>query len=118
MRIYSRIGATEINDPQHGRFTAGPDGGIDVPQQVGAQQLRFHSGGQPLWEDIAGRAARLMAEEAERRKDPATLLAAVEQLVAAAKATAPAKPDPAPAAKAEAPAKAAAKTSAKTDDGK
>lgn len=90
MRLYTRTGATTLDDAQYGHFDAGPDGCFDVPEEFGEQMRRFHFGGRPAWETDIERQHRLMTEELERRKDPATLLQAVEQLVAAAAAAAPA----------------------------
>ena len=58
------------------------DGIIEVPEALGVRLRDTHIGGQKTWEDEPQRHARLLAEEAERRKDPATLLAAVEALAA------------------------------------
>lgn len=92
MRLYTRTGATALDDAQFGHFDAGPDGCFDVPEEFGEHLRRFHLSGRPAWETDIERQARLVAEELERRKDPATLLAAVEQIVAAAAAVAPAAP--------------------------
>jgi hypothetical protein len=94
MRLYSRDGATAVS---HGgaTYTAGPDGGFDFPEEAGLVLHAFHAGKAPLWETDIERQARLAAEQAELRKDPATLLDAVNQLVAAAQAAAPAPPAPA-----------------------
>ncbi|MFJ9771231.1 hypothetical protein ACIRVF_08300 [Kitasatospora sp. NPDC101157] len=80
MRLYSRTGATALDDPRHGRIEADPDhGGFDLPEEL-AEELR----GFPAWETDVERQQRLVIEEIERRKDPATLLDAVQQLVRAA----------------------------------
>lgn len=94
MRLYTRTGATALDDNLFGHFDAGPDGSFDVPEEFGEQLRRFHLAGRPAWETDIERQHRLMDEELQRRQDPATLLAAVEQIVAAARATTPA---PAPA---------------------
>ena len=106
MRLYPRREGTSAVD--HGGITykPAPDGGFDFPNEVSDQLHRFAIGGQKLWEDAIERQHRLMAEEAARRADPATLLAAVEQLVT--QAAAPAKAAAAKAAPAKAPARAAA----------
>ena len=111
MRLYPRAGATAVDDPEHGHFTAAADGGFDFPEDLGAQMHAAHAAGQPLWETQIERQHRLIQEEAARRADPATLLAAVEQLVKQAEAATP--PVPAkPAAAAKTP-PASAKTTAK-----
>ncbi|MGW2371667.1 hypothetical protein [Kitasatospora sp. NPDC001683] len=80
MRLYSRTGATALDDPRHGRIEADPShGGFDLPEEL-AEELR----GFPAWETDVERQQRLVIEEIERRKDPATLLDAVQQLVQAA----------------------------------
>jgi hypothetical protein len=113
MRLYTRTGATAVADPQHGQFKAGQDGGFDLPDALGQRLHGFHIDGQPLWETDIERQHRLIAEEMERRKDPATLLDAVQQLVQAAQAAsaAQAAQADAPAAK-PAPAKKAATAAA------
>lgn len=92
MRLYTRTGATALDDARFGHFDAGPDGCFDVPEEFGEELRRFHLGGRAAWETDIERQHRLMAEELERRKDPATLLAAVEQIVAAAAAVTPSSP--------------------------
>lgn len=96
MRLYSRTGATALDDPEYGHFEAGPSGGFDFPDELSDRLHSFHVAGRPLWETDVERQHRLIAEEAARRQDPATLLAAVEQLVSAAKATAEPEPEPEP----------------------
>ena len=109
MRLYSLIGATAVTDPASAKqYEPGDDGGFDLPDPLATAQLAFHSAGKPMWETGPQRRERLLGEELERRKDPATLLDAVNQLVAAAQATRA----PEPAAKAQA-AKPAAKAAAK-----
>jgi len=107
--LYSRIGATSLSADGR-QYGPGPDGGFELPDALAADQLGFASAGKPLWETAQQRRERLIAEELERRKDPATLLEAVEQLVKAAQASAPA-PAAGPPAKAAA-RPAAAKTAA------
>lgn len=85
MRLFSRTGATAIDAPE-GHFDAGEDGAFDLPEAVAQRELSFHVGGKPQWETDIGRQHRLVAEEMERRKDPATLLDAVQQIVQAAAA--------------------------------
>lgn len=102
MRLYSRVGATGVDDAGQS-YEPGPDGGFDFPELLAEQLHGTYAAREPLWENNIERQQRLMGEELERRKDPATLLAAVEQLVAAAASTRPAEP---------APVKAAAKTPA------
>ncbi|MFI5814847.1 hypothetical protein ACIA7S_28310 [Streptomyces sp. NPDC051643] len=87
MRLYSTTGATRLDDPEHGTFDVDEAGGFNFPDEVSDRLHAFHMGGKAMWESDIERQQRLMSEELERRKDPATLLAAVEQLVKAAQAT-------------------------------
>ena len=112
MRLYSRVGATAVDDGGK-HYTAGDDGGFDFPEDVAARQHSFHAGGKPMWEDGIERQARLVAEESARRQDPATLLAAVESLVAAAHATSPEPAEPTPVKAKTNPARVTAPASAK-----
>ena len=113
MRLYPRAGQVAVAHEGQ-RYKPGPDGGFDLPEEAGRFLHSFHSGGKPLWETDIERQHRLIAEEAERRKDPATLLSAVEQLVSAAKAPAAAAPAPEP----EAPKSIPKAAPAKAADGK
>jgi hypothetical protein len=107
VRLYSRTGAVSITDSGK-TYKAGKDGAFDLPDELAARQHAFATAGKPQWETDIERQNRLIAEEIERRKDPATLLDAVQQIVKAAQAVAPPEPAPAPA-----PAKAEARTPAK-----
>lgn len=98
MRLYSLTGAAAIDAPE-GHFEPGEDGAFDLPSELSARLHGVAVGGKRQWETDVERQNRLVAEEMERRKDPATLLDAVQQLVQAAQAM----PAPQP-AKAEAPA--------------
>lgn len=89
MRLYSRTEAASV-DHAGVHYEPVADGGFDFPAGVSETLHSFHSRGLPLWETGIERQGRLIQEEAARRADPATLLAAVEQLVEAAKAEAPA----------------------------
>lgn len=103
MRLYSRTGATALDDPEYGHFDADDQGAFDFPDDLSDRLHRFHTAGKPAWETDVERQARLIQEEMERRRDPATLMAAVQQLVEAAQATAdnhPADKPPAPAKRA------------------
>lgn len=92
MRIYSRLGAgqvvTEGLEIVDGQVVTVPVaynpvdpalGLFDVPSDVYNHLMGLHLDGRKAWEDEVERTARLGAEEAARRKDPATLLAAVER---------------------------------------
>jgi hypothetical protein len=86
MRLYTRTGATALDHPVFGHFDANSDGGFDFPNELSDQLHGFAVGGRPLWETDVERQNRLIGEELERRKDPATLLGVVEQLMRAAQA--------------------------------
>ena len=88
MRLYPRREGTEAVDHAGVRYTAQPDGGFDLPHELTEQLHSVHDRGERLWEDAIERQRRLITEEAARRADPATLLAAVEQLVKQAEADA------------------------------
>lgn len=110
MRLYTLTGATALDDPDHGHFDADEDGGFDLPDQLAARQHAFALNGRRIWETDFERQRRLVAEETDRRKDPATLLAAVESLIQAQ--SAPAKD--APAVETPAPTRRASKRAAAT----
>lgn len=116
MRLYTRTGATTLDDPDYGHFEADEQGGFNFPDEVSSRLHRFHVGGRPAWESDIERQQRLMNEELERRKDPATLLSVVEQLMQAAQGQpAPASaPAAAPVADAPAPRRTKARSSRKT----
>lgn len=79
MRLYTRTGATQVSAGGN-VFTADENGAFEFPQDVGAEVRAFHVGGKPAWEDEAERGARLAAEQMERLRDPATLLAEVQKM--------------------------------------
>ena len=88
MRLYTRTGATALTDPETGiHYNVDADGGFNFPDDLSDKLHKFAVRGQPMWEDDIERQRRLMSEEMERRKDPATLLDAVQQILNAAKAT-------------------------------
>jgi hypothetical protein len=107
MRLYSRTGATALDDPEYGHFEPNADGGFDFPDDLSDRLHQFAFRGTPMWETDVERQERLLNEELERRRDPATLMDAVQQLVNAAKTVS--EPADAPA---KAPAKRASKRAA------
>lgn len=90
MRLYSRTGQTVLNDPEYGTFEVDSNGGFEFPEDLGERVHAFHVGGKPAWETDVERQRRLAQEELDRRRDPATLMDAVQQLVNAAAAVTPA----------------------------
>lgn len=99
MRLYTRTGATALDDPEYGHFDADDQGAFDFPDEVSDRLRRFHVEGRPAWEDDIERQNRLISEELERRKDPATLLEAVEQIMLAAQSATAQAPEDKPPAK-------------------
>lgn len=92
MRLYTRTGATAQTDPDTGEvYEPDEQGGFDFPDELGERLHRFHIGKQRQWEDEEQRHQRIVNEEMERAKDPATLLAVVQQLAMLAKAAIPAQ---------------------------
>jgi hypothetical protein len=104
MRLYSTHdhAVTQVDDPELGVVTPDENGGFELSHNFASTLHAF-----PGWEDDAERAARLAREEADRRRDPATLLDAVQELVEAQKS--------APADKPKAPRKPRAAKAPKTD---
>lgn len=84
MRLYTRADATAIDDPEYGRFEADSDGTFKLPDEMADRLLRFHHRGEPLWETETQRGKRLKTEDLDRRRDPAALLDAVQQILMAA----------------------------------
>ena len=103
MRLYSRTGQTVLNDPEYGTFEVDPNGGFEFPEDLGERVHAFHIGGKPAWETDVERQRRLAQEELDRRRDPATLMDAVQQLVNAAAAVTPTATPQAPVVESPAP---------------
>lgn len=111
MRLYTRTGATALTDPETGtEYEADEQGGFDLPEELSERLHRFHIAKQPAWEDDIERQQRLVDEQLERAKDPATLLEVVQQLAKFAQASQASAE--APATKTTRPRKAPAKTPA------
>lgn len=78
MRLYNKKGATQVDDPEYGTFTPGGTGAFDgLPDPMYAKLF-----GRPDWESEAQRAARLTAEQMEKLRDPATMLAELQKMTA------------------------------------
>lgn len=103
MRLYTRTGAIALDDPEYGHFDADENGGFDFDDELSDRLHQFARRGAPMWETDIERQHRMVAEEMEKAKDPATLLAAVQQLVQAAQAVSAPRP-PAVQTEADAPA--------------
>ena len=92
MRLYSLTGATAVDDAEFGHISPADDGGFDLPGPLADRLHRTAIRGVRQWEDAIERQRRLIAEELERRRDPAALLTAVEQIIAAGKVAGQATP--------------------------
>lgn len=78
MRLYTTAGATQVDDPEFGTFKPDVDGAFDgLPD---AMYAKLH--GRPGWENDAERVARLTAEQMEKLRDPATMLAELQKMTA------------------------------------
>jgi predicted trehalose synthase len=81
MRIYTLTGATSVDDPQYGRFNADANGAFDgLPDEMAKRLHSFHLNGKAAWETDAEREQRIVSEELDRMRDPATLLAAIKEM--------------------------------------
>lgn len=78
MRLYNTEGAAQVDDPEYGTFKPGETGAFDgLPDGMYA---KLH--GRPGWENEAERTARLAAEQMEKLRDPATMLAELQKMTA------------------------------------
>jgi hypothetical protein len=84
MRLYPMDDVGAVDDPEFGHLVPEDDGGFDLPGPLADRLHSTHVRGQRQWETSIERQHRLIQEEAARRADPATLLAAVEKLIAQA----------------------------------
>jgi hypothetical protein len=76
MRLYTTTGASQVDDPEFGTFTADANGAFDgLPD---AMYAKLH--GRPGWENDPERELRITREELDRFRDPAELLKAVKEL--------------------------------------
>lgn len=76
MRLYNTEGATQVDDPEYGTFSPDVNGAFDgLPDGMYA---KLH--GRPGWENEAERVARLAAEQLEKMRDPATMLAELQKM--------------------------------------
>lgn len=80
-RLYSRMTAAAVDDPEFGHYDVSPEhGGFDFPDELSDRLHRFHHRGTPAWETEDERTRRLHGEEAARRRDPESLYNAVEKI--------------------------------------
>lgn len=75
MRLYTKTGATQVDDPEYGTFTPDKNGAYEFPD---AMAVKLH--GRPGWETEEARTARIASEELDRLRDPATLLAELRKM--------------------------------------
>jgi hypothetical protein len=59
MRLYPRMDAAAVDDPEHGHFEPGEDGGFPFPDELSDRLLKFHYRGKPAWEADDQRAQRM-----------------------------------------------------------
>ncbi len=118
MRLYTLTGATQVDDPQYGKFTAGPDGAFDFPNEMSDKMHGFHVGGAQAWETDAERTKRLEVEELERLRDPATLATLIQSMAQSRRDATHAPARTEVSVEAKAPAKPAPEAVAKTEPAK
>src|SRR5580698_6241400 len=77
-RLFSRMNAGAVDDPQYGHFVPDPaHGGFDLPDELSDRLAGFCHRGKPAWETEEQRGERLHGEDLDRRRDPAMLYDAV-----------------------------------------
>lgn len=79
--LYSLTGAIAHEDPEYGRFEPDGEGAFAFPDDLSDRLLRQHVRKRRMWEDEEMRADRLHQAAERRLRDPATLYAAVTELV-------------------------------------
>ena len=99
MRLYTLTGAASVSNDEHGTFEVDPEtGAVEVPEALGRILHGTCFGGRRVWEDDAERSQRLVAEDLERRRDPAVLYDLLQQKLAAVPAV-PVEPQTGPVSK-------------------
>lgn len=78
MRLYSQVGADSHVTPDGTRYTPDDVGGFDFSDEVSDLIGGFAVKGRRLWETETERADRMHGMEMARRRDPSSLLAAME----------------------------------------
>lgn len=92
MRLYSRMNAQAVDDPEFGHFDLSKEhGGFDFPDVLSDRVERQCVKGKRMWETEIERDERLHGEESARRRDPETLYNAVAQIADLGKQMASAK---------------------------
>jgi hypothetical protein len=86
MRLYSLVGAIAHEDPEYGHFEADEaDGSFAFPDDVSDVLVTLAVRGKRLWETEEQRAERMHGLEMARRRDPASVLTAMEENAALVK---------------------------------
>ena len=77
-RLYSRMNAGAVDDPEYGHFEPDPEhGGFEFPDELSDRLGGFCHRGKPAWETEEVRSERMHDENLARRRDPAMLYDAV-----------------------------------------
>jgi hypothetical protein len=114
MELFSKTGATGVDDPEYGHFEPGGDGMFVFPDDLGERLHRQAVRGVKQWETRVEKAQREAAEDLARRRDPAYLAELVSGLLDAQRGTEhPPPADDPDTGKAKAPARPKAKAAAK-----
>lgn len=79
MRLYSLVGADSHVTPDGARYTPDDAGGFDFTDEVSDPIERCAVKGKRMWETEAERVDRLHGMEMARRRDPASMLTAMEE---------------------------------------
>ncbi len=79
MRLYSLVGADSHVTPDGTRYIPDEAGGFDFPDEVSDPIEGCAVKGKRLWETEADRVERLHGMEMARRRDPASMLTAMEE---------------------------------------
>jgi hypothetical protein len=79
MRLYSLMGADSHVTPDGTRYTPDDAGGFDFPDEVSDPIERCAVKGRRMWETEGERADRMHGMEMARRRDPASMLTAMEE---------------------------------------
>jgi hypothetical protein len=79
MRLYSLVGADSHVTPDGTRYAPDDAGGFDFPDEVSDPIEGCAVKGKRLWESEPDRVERLHGMEMARRRDPASMLTAMEE---------------------------------------
>ena len=79
MYLYSLVGADAHKDPEYGLFTPDGSGAFPFPDEVSDVLVTCAVRGRKQWETEEARAERMHGQEMARRRDPASVLTAMEE---------------------------------------